>query len=175
MKSFISILLFIGTGFLHAQKLGTDLDSTINTLIASGMKKFVDIKGDSTSAMSDSYFKQYNSKVTIKGFKCSLITYYPSGKIWFFTGLFDQTYNLKKALRSYQLLANRIEKAKITCCTLKREPGTDLEHEKKTYYKPFARPKEYSSLQLIVSLENVRQTNGQLKYNVIFYIYPNPK
>jgi hypothetical protein len=175
MKTFVAIILFFTSGFLSAQKIGSDLDSTINTLIASGMKKFEDVKGDSTSIMSDSFFKQYNSKIVLGGFKYSLITHYPAGKLWFFTGLFNQTYNFKKALQSYTLLANRIEKVKITCCTLKREPGTDLEHEKTTYYKPFARPKEYANLQMIVALENVKQTNGKLKYNVLLYIYSNPK
>ena len=175
LKKFIlTIFVALATHFLFAQKITTDLDANLNTLIESGMKKFVDLKGDSTSVLADEYFKQYSSKLQIKGFKYNLITYYPSGKLFFFTGLFLQTSNQKRALAAYKLLADSVENVRLKCCTFKREPGVDLENERKTYYKPFARPKEYANLQLIVALESVSQKNGKLKYAIILYVYANP-
>jgi len=174
MRTFLVIILFISSGLLKAQKLNADLDSNVNTLIESGMKKFADLKGDSTAILADDYFKQYNSKLQLGGFKYSLITHYPSGKLFFFTGVFLQTPSSKKALAAYKLLADSVEHIKLKCCTFKREPGVDLENEKKTYYKPFARPKEYANLQLIVALESVPQKNGKLKYSVMLYVYANP-
>jgi hypothetical protein len=174
LQKILFILLALFSSTLVAQSFDKDLDSTINTLIESGMKKYPDLKGDSTAVLSDPYFKQYNSKLPIKGFKYSLITHYAAGKMLFFTGVFLQAPSLKKALAAYKLLADRIELVKVTCCTLKREPGNDLENEKSTYYKPFARTNAYKNLELIVALESAPQKKGKLLYNVILYIYPNP-
>jgi hypothetical protein len=175
MKQLISILALFISVQLSAQKVSADLDSSVNILVESGIKRFVDLKGDSTAVMADEYFKQYNSKLKLSGFKYSLITHYPAGKMLYFTGVFYQTNNRKKALQYYDFLKARIEKVVLKCCTMKMEPGTDLENEKSTYYKPFARPKEYNNLHLKVTLESATMKNGKLQYNVIFYIYPNPK